>query len=104
MQAAAFITAVNGFELPDVSLQQALRSGEVLCDLVNVFLAAAGMPLVKVTRTGAELAEGQAAQSRLRAKQLENIAQYVAACLELGIDQSAVFAPEDLCAYTQPAR
>ena len=44
------------------------------------------MPCV-VTRSADSASSGQAAASRLRAKQLENISRYMSACIDLGVDR-----------------
>ena len=75
-------------------MQPALASGEALCDTVNVFLIASGLKPIKPERKAA--AEGQAAQSRLRAKQMENITQYLKACVDLGVPKAQLFDAEDL--------
>ena len=85
-QARAFIGALSGQPVAG-NLQEALRSGELLCDMANVLLTSEGcMPCV-VTRSADSASSGQAAASRLRAKQLENISRYMSACIDLGVDR-----------------
>ena len=94
-QARKFVEALAAKDIgAETTLQQALRTGELLCDVVNVLLVACGSAAVTVCRDTS--AEGQAAESRLRAKQMENISRYQAACLALGVPQSNTFDVEDL--------
>ena len=92
VQARKYVEALTGRALPDGPLQPALASGEALCDTVNVFLIASGLKPIKPERKAA--AEGQAAQSRLRAKQMENITQYLKAYVDLGVPKAQLFDAE----------
>lgn len=64
------------------SLQDALRSGEALCDLVNTFWPGR---VVGVHR-------GEAKTH----KWIANIASFIQACSDAGVDDYSVFAPSDL--------
>jgi hypothetical protein len=96
-QALRFIEAVTGATLPEgASLQQALRSGERLCDMANVFLKAKGEKEISPTRSDGHESLEQAAESRLRAKHKDNLALYQGACLALGVSSGNTFNPDEL--------
>lgn len=96
-QALRFVSAVTGVALPTgPSLQDVLKPGILLCDLASVFLRASGQAALKPSRVEADGNEGQAALSRLKAKQIENLSLYQAACLALGVAHSNTFNPDDL--------
>ena len=59
-QALRYIEAVTGSAIPpDMTFHEALKSGERLCDLANVFLRAAGQSALTPTRT----ADGASAEA-----------------------------------------
>ena len=101
-QAARYIEALTDQLMPpSTTLQAWLRSGVILCDFANVLLSAVGFQTLKPTRDVADGSSGDgtlgsAAASRLRIKQMENIALYTAACRQLKVDQPNTFDPEDL--------
>ena len=85
-----WLACVIGSPLPEGPLQPLLRSGELLCRLINC-LRPGIVP--KVT----EYAELMAMhESKRNAKMRENIGQYVDACAELGVQQRNLFRAEDL--------
>mmetsp|Transcript_9269 Transcript_9269/g.23072 ORF Transcript_9269/g.23072 Transcript_9269/m.23072 type:complete len:960 (+) Transcript_9269:32-2911(+) len=96
-QARKYVMALTGAELDAASsLQESLRSGELLCELANVLLRASGAPPLRPSHAAVAQGDGQAAESRARAKQLENISQYTAACVSLGVSPACTFDVEDL--------
>ena len=110
-QARRFVEAVTGITLPaEMSLQEGLKGGELLCDFVSVFLDAMGKPPLEPYRTGGRtgkaiggvmpkpvgVQETLPSGARLRAKQTENVTLYQKACLTLGLPSSHTFDPEDL--------
>eukprot|EP00931_Biecheleriopsis_adriatica_P057088 TRINITY_DN33855_c0_g1_i1.p1 TRINITY_DN33855_c0_g1~~TRINITY_DN33855_c0_g1_i1.p1 ORF type:complete len:593 (-),score=120.67 TRINITY_DN33855_c0_g1_i1:30-1808(-) len=66
------------------SLEAALQSGEVLCDLVNAIWPGR---IVGIAR-------GEAAQKHFR--RIANITQFVQSCTSIGVDASSLFVPSDL--------
>ena len=97
-QARYFVEALTGERLPEGgSLHAALQSGERLCDMINVLLEPVGFKTIKPFRASDPSSElGQAAASRQRAKQMENISLYIQACLELGVPKTSTFDGGDL--------
>lgn len=80
---------VLGKPIGGMSLHQALRSGELLCDLINTVKPEV---VPRVTRTaGANMSE-----MRLAAKCRENITRYLEACSFLGLKSHEIFTTADL--------
>lgn len=76
-----WLQAVYGKALPGDTLQSALRSGEVLCVLINAI------------RPGAVKAHQNA---RLAFRQMENIGMFLKACREYGLADTDLFVTIDL--------
>ena len=72
------------------SVHAALRSGEVLCDLVNVL-----KPGIVARVTRAARCDGMSAM-RLAAKQRDNVTNYLEACKFLGLGAHDTFMTVDL--------
>jgi hypothetical protein len=104
-QARLWIECLLDTALPPTALQPLLRSGELLCYLVNI--VSPGV-VAKVAR--AELLAAMS-ESRRNARMRENIGQYVDACAELGVPQRELFLTADLfenknwkvCAHRWPS-
>jgi len=89
--ARLWIACVVGSPLPEGSLRAALRSGVLLCGLVNG-LRRGIVPKVATDEQTASMAM----ESKRNAKMRENIGQYIDACAELGLSQRELFLPDDL--------
>ena len=85
-----WVACVTGSPLPEGPLQPALRSGELLCDLINALKPGI---VAKVSRAEVLAAFGE---SKANAKMRENIGCYVDACAELGLPQRELFTTADL--------
>ena len=83
--ARLWIACVVGSPLPEGSLRAALRSGVLLCGLVNG-LRRGIVPKVATDEQTASMAM----ESKRNAKMRENIGQYIDACAELGLSQREV--------------
>jgi len=89
-QARLWIECLLDVHLPTTPLQPQLRSGELLCYLVNAIQPGI---VAKVARE--ELLAGMS-ESRRNARMRENIGQFVDACAELGVPQRELFLTADL--------
>ena len=87
---------LGGTSLQGVPVEEALRSGERLCDLVNAI-----KPGV-VTRVTRQAACMSMSATRLAAKQRENITRYLEACTFLGVRSSDLFVTADLVEANRP--
>jgi len=90
LQARLWISAVLGEVLPATSMQQLLRSGELLCDLANKL-----QPDIVSKITRSEILESLP-EDRRNARMRANIAQYTEACNELGMPRHLLFTAQDL--------
>jgi len=88
--AKIWLSCLTGRELPEGPLQPILRSGEVLCDLVNK-IRPGSVP--KIARS--EILECMS-ENRRNARCRENIGCYVDACAEIGCPQRELFITADL--------
>jgi len=88
--ARIWISCLTGRLVPDGPLQAALRSGELLCDMVNAIRSGI------VPRVAREAQISGMSEQRRAAKCRENIGQYVDACAELGVAQRELFITADL--------
>ena len=82
-QALRYVEAVSGQRL-GTDMQTALKSGEALCSVANVLLAAAGFPALNIYVAAGPTdgeRENTATESRARARQMENLSLYQARSL-----------------------
>ena len=87
-----WVSAVIGRPLPedDTQLLGALRSGELLCDLINELRPGI---VRRVTRYDEAMAM---AENKRNAKLRENVGQYIDGCAELGLPSRELFMTADL--------
>ena len=87
-----WISAVTGMHFPPEynDLQALLRSGEVLCDLINKLRPGIVGSITRYAEAAAM------PDSKRNAKMRENVGQYVDACAELGLPQRELFITADL--------
>jgi hypothetical protein len=89
-QAKLWIGCLLDVQVPSGPLQATLRSGEMLCEIINAIKP--GM-IAKLAR--ADLLSAMS-ENRRNARMRENIGQYVDACAELGVPQRELFITADL--------